>query len=260
MIMQPDVDDCGLEQVASISAPKLEYNVPGMLYLAFQKLAADDYPICKFEIFASLIGNTGLITLFGNTFDLSQTLIYIVATFTNTLKFVVKDCDPTTGEPDEEGYEDEYQVEDIDVLTGDYIQPTYISNFADVWEQLAETEALETFALEKDKAPSLKGKDTFHVGQTECLFMSQVSHCLQFLFAAACTSIIDLLGMQALEDSALPKSNTVHTLILSGMFIGGVKVLARSRMTFSPATGVAFELAVRSEDENVSQIVLGAIA
>ena len=80
------------------------------------------------------------------------------ATFTNTLKFVVKDCDPTTGEPDEEGYEDEYQVEDIDVLTGDYIQPTYISNFAEVWEQLSETEALETFALEKDKAPSLKGK------------------------------------------------------------------------------------------------------
>lgn len=83
---------------------------------------------------------------------------------------------------------------------------------------------------------------------------------LQYFCLAACTSIIDLLGMQALEDSALPKSNTVHTLILSGMFIGGVKVLARSRMTFSPATGVAFELAVRSEDENVSQIVLGAIA
>ncbi|GAB5592979.1 coatomer subunit gamma [Umbelopsis nana] len=200
MIMQPDVDECGLEQIASISAPKLEYNVPGVLYIAFQKLAADDYPI---------------------------------ATFTNTLKFVVKDCDPTTGEPDEEGYEDEYQVEDIDVLTGDYIQPTYISDFTEKWLEFAETEALETFALEKDKAPSLK---------------------------AACTSIIDLLGMQALEDSALPKSNTVHTLILSGMFIGGVKVLARSRMTFSPATGVAFELAVRSEDENVSQIVLGAIA
>ncbi|KAG2181582.1 hypothetical protein INT44_008397, partial [Umbelopsis vinacea] len=199
MMMQPDIDDCGLEQVASISSAKLEYNITGVLYLAFQKLTAD-FPI---------------------------------ATFTNTLKFVVKDCDPTTGEPDEEGYEDEYQVEDIDVLTGDYIQPTYISNFAEVWEQLAETEALETFALEKDKAPSLK---------------------------AACNSIIDLLGMQALEDSALPKSNTVHTLILSGMFIGGIKVLARSRMTFSPATGVAFELAVRSEDENVSQIVLGAIA
>lgn len=66
--------------------------------------------------------------------------------------------------------------------------------------------------------------------------------------------------MQALEDSALPKSNTVHTLLLSGTFLGGVAVLARCRMTFSTATGVAFELAVRSADVNVSQIVLSAIA
>ena len=38
-------------------------------------------------------------------------LIFVVTcTFTNTLKFMVKDCDPSTGEPDEEGYEDEYVV------------------------------------------------------------------------------------------------------------------------------------------------------
>lgn len=37
---------------------------------------------------------------------------YIVPeTFGATLKFVVKDCDPTTGLPDcEEGYDDEYIV------------------------------------------------------------------------------------------------------------------------------------------------------
>ena len=32
------------------------------------------------------------------------------ATFSCTLKFVVKDCDPATGEADDEGYEDEYVV------------------------------------------------------------------------------------------------------------------------------------------------------
>lgn len=36
--------------------------------------------------------------------------LLVTCTFTNTLKFVVKDCDPSTGEPDEEGYEDEYVV------------------------------------------------------------------------------------------------------------------------------------------------------
>lgn len=81
----------------------------------------------------------------------------MIATFANTLKFVIKDCDPTTGEPDEEGYEDEYEIEDVEVLTGDYIQPTYVSQFTQLWEQFAETEAIETFALDRDKAPSLKG-------------------------------------------------------------------------------------------------------
>lgn len=37
-------------------------------------------------------------------------VLSVTCTFTNTLKFVVKDCDPSTGEPDEEGYEDEYVV------------------------------------------------------------------------------------------------------------------------------------------------------
>ena len=34
----------------------------------------------------------------------------VTTTFTCTLKFVVKDCDPNTGEADDEGYEDEYMV------------------------------------------------------------------------------------------------------------------------------------------------------
>ena len=34
----------------------------------------------------------------------------MTGTFSCTLKFIVKDCDPNTGEPDDEGYEDEYVV------------------------------------------------------------------------------------------------------------------------------------------------------
>ena len=38
--------------------------------------------------------------------------VYVVTgTFLNTLKFTVKDCDPVTGEPDDDvGYADEYVV------------------------------------------------------------------------------------------------------------------------------------------------------
>ena len=34
----------------------------------------------------------------------------VTTSFTCTLKFVVKDCDPNTGIPDDDGYEDEYVV------------------------------------------------------------------------------------------------------------------------------------------------------
>lgn len=34
----------------------------------------------------------------------------VACTFSCMMKFTVKDCDPTTGEADDEGYEDEYVV------------------------------------------------------------------------------------------------------------------------------------------------------
>ena len=35
---------------------------------------------------------------------------------------MVKDCDPVTGEPEsDEGYDDDYQLEDIDVAVSDYV-------------------------------------------------------------------------------------------------------------------------------------------
>ena len=37
----------------------------------------------------------------------------VTSTFSCTLKFVVKDCDPNTGEPDDDGYEDEYVVSEF---------------------------------------------------------------------------------------------------------------------------------------------------
>lgn len=34
----------------------------------------------------------------------------MTGSFSCTLKFIVKDCDPNTGEADDDGYEDEYVV------------------------------------------------------------------------------------------------------------------------------------------------------
>lgn len=178
--------------------------------------------------------------------------------FTNTLKFEVKDCDPSTGEADPEGYEDEYQVEDIEVTTSDYIRPAYISDFNQTFEALGtEHEVIDTFALDKEKASSLKGKEN-HTS-THNWSLNWYTNTI-IVHLAACTSIIELLGMQALESSESPKNNSVHILLLSGTFLDGTQVLARCKMTFNQNTGVAFELSIRSQDINVSQIVLLAIS
>lgn len=225
MMMQIDDEEAGLVRVLEIPAAQLAYDVPGQIYIGYEREDVDDYPIGEW-LFFSLFSYVALLICF---FLCMET----IASFSNSLKFIIKDCDPTTGEPDEEGYEDEYQVEDIDVLTSDYIRPTYISSFEEEFESLSENEALETLALDREKAPSLQ---------------------------AACTSIIDLLGMQPLNDTALPRNPNVHTLLMAGTFLTGEKILARCRMTFNSSSGVAFEMSVRSEDVAISQVVLSAIA
>lgn len=128
MMMQPNSDKgegevVGLIQVADIPADRLEYGVTQSLYVAFEQQDPDD--------------------------ELATQVV-----FSNTLVFQVKDCDPTTGEADPEGYDDEYQVEAVEVATNDYIRPDYIEDYEALLDQ---NQVVETFALDKDKAPSLKG-------------------------------------------------------------------------------------------------------
>merc|ERR1712110_1113401 len=68
-----------------------------------------------------------------------EDLTECVTSMATTLKFTVKDCDPATGEPDsDEGYDDEYQLEDLDITVADYVQRVMKGNFAAAWEELGE--------------------------------------------------------------------------------------------------------------------------
>lgn len=72
---------------------------------------------------------------------------YATGSFTNTLKFISKEVDPESGEPEEDGYDDEYQIEELEVGAGDYIVPSYAA-FATEWDRLRSgATAQETFAL-----------------------------------------------------------------------------------------------------------------
>ena len=117
-------DEDELEEVFIIQAEKLETNVPGKVYVAFRKVSGE----------GSLP----------------------VATFSNVLKFTSKEIDPTTNEPEEHGYDDEYEVSEFDLAGADYVIPAFTGNFAHVWEQVGASpdaeEAEETLQLSSVKS------------------------------------------------------------------------------------------------------------
>ena len=72
-------------------------------------------------------GRTIIIVATGTTYTLVKLpddATCVTSTFTCTLKFLVKDCDPNTGEADEEGYEDEYMVSDEEGYEDEYMVRT----------------------------------------------------------------------------------------------------------------------------------------
>ena len=78
---------------------------------------------------------------------------------------------------------------------------------------------------------------------------------------AAVTTVLDQLSMLACDNTGVLKEHaTTHTLLLSGIFLGGIPVLARCRMAYASATGVTMELAVRSKDPLISEKIANAIS
>jgi coatomer protein complex subunit gamma len=86
VIMQPSVDS-GLTEDFIIPLPSLTpAQSPGTVYVSFTRDDPADYAIGSFAC---------------------------------ALKFISKEVDPASGEPEEEGYDDEYQVEELDLGAGD---------------------------------------------------------------------------------------------------------------------------------------------
>lgn len=106
-----------LEEVFIIQAESLATDEPGKVYVAFQK-----------------VNGEGSLP---------------VSSFSNILKFTSKEIDPTTNEPEETGYDDEYEVSEFDLAGSDYVVPAFAGNFNHIWEQVgaAGEEAEETLQL-----------------------------------------------------------------------------------------------------------------
>ncbi|XP_031636649.1 coatomer subunit gamma [Contarinia nasturtii] len=155
------------------------------------------------------------------------------ATFGATLKFIVKDCDPQTGEPDsDDGYDDEYMLEDLEISVADQVQKITKSNFSNAWSS-AETDAW------------VELEDTYELSAVNTL-------------QDAVNSIQKFLGLAA--DTGSGKVNQgvhTHTLLSSGIFRGGHEILLRAKLALSD--GVAMQLTVRSTSSEVAELVSSAI-
>ncbi|KAM1030719.1 hypothetical protein ACFX13_035294 [Malus domestica] len=187
-------------EVASRSLRSLPYDTPGQTFLAFEKPEG----------------------------------IPAVGKFTNLLRFIVKEVDPTTGEAEEDGVEDEYQLEDLEVVAADYILKVPVFNFKNAWESMgADFERVDEYGL----------------GPRENL-------------TEAVNAVISLLGMQPCEGTEAVASNSrSHTCVLSGVYIGNVKVLVRLLFGIdSSSKEVAMKLTVRSEDGAVSDAIHEIVA
>lgn len=58
---------------------------------------------------------------------------YALGKVVSILRFRVREIDPSSGEVEEEGYDDEYQLEDLEVTPADYVKPIVVTNFRNSW-------------------------------------------------------------------------------------------------------------------------------
>ncbi|KAG5448488.1 Coatomer subunit gamma-2 [Clonorchis sinensis] len=204
--VEVEPEDSGFIVLKTVPCPTLIFNVPGNTYVLVQ---LPDSP----EVHST--------------------------TFTNTMKFTVRDTDADAGEV---GLPDEYQLEDLNIEISDHIQKVLKGNFSLAWQELKpESEVEETYMLARHKTI----KD-------------------------AMLQVIDHLGLQPCDrtDQMTQEQKSSHQLLLSGVFRGGIEVLAIckfARVVPDVGThaisgqGISLLITVRSSNPEISQVIADCI-
>jgi len=166
------------------------------------------------------------------TVDVTRRTIFHFHFF--TLNFFFNDVDTSSGEIDQVGVEDQYQLEEMEVKEGDFMrggEDIGLVEFKRQWESLGDgAEAVKKYSL---------GLETLQ---------------------AAVDAVVELLGMTACEKSGtVPEGARSHTVNLSGTFFGEVPVLARAAFLLDPKPAVTLKIALRSRENHISQLLVNAI-
>ncbi|WKY03446.1 hypothetical protein Q1695_004862 [Nippostrongylus brasiliensis] len=159
----------------------------------------------------------------------------VTGTFAATLKFNVRDVDPTTGEAEsDDTYDDSYALEELELTVGDSVAPITKQNFMAAWETL-------------EGVPTVD--ETFHLTTVNTL-------------AEAIKKVSELLGLAPCERSdRVPEGKTQHSTMLAGVFRGGFEVLARLNVAIDPADkSINMNILVRCKQSDVAELLASAIA
>lgn len=194
-------DDASLEEDFIIPAPLLKTDEPGTVYVSFKR---------------------------------PEDREFVAANFTNVLKFTSKEIDPSTQEPEEGGYEDEYEIEELDLTGSDYIVPAFAGSFDNIYDSIPADDDHEA-------------EETLQLGNAKSI-------------AEATELLVKSLGMQPLEGSEVALSNSTHSLRVYGKSVTGGKVAAQVRMAYSAKSGVTVKITCRSEEDGLAALVIGGIA
>uniref|UniRef100_A0A060T9K5 Coatomer subunit gamma n=1 Tax=Blastobotrys adeninivorans TaxID=409370 RepID=A0A060T9K5_BLAAD len=154
----------------------------------------------------------------------------ITTTIVNGLKFVSKEIDPETKEVAEDGFEEDYSVEDLEIGAGDYLSPAFVGSFDHQWDELAASENSATYQL------------------------ASVSS-----IADAVSGLVDALSLAPLEGTDIPSSETSHTLKLFGRTISSERVAALIKMVYSSRSGVTLKVTARAETDSTAAMVVDSV-
>jgi coatomer subunit gamma len=190
----------GLGGMTLVPIARLAYGVPGRTFAAIERTDDGEYPMGSLSC---------------------------------VMKYMIKDVDTATGEVAEDGFADEYPLDQLDIAISHLMaKPAELpSSFKAAWEALGpENEAVENFALDAHDNT-----------------MSAAKAVMEFLGMAPCE------GTENVSDRA-----RTHVLLMTGVFYPGVQCMLHAKLSLT-AEGVAVDLMLRSEDLSVSELVAGSI-
>uniref|UniRef100_A0A6V3PUR7 Coatomer subunit gamma n=1 Tax=Lotharella globosa TaxID=91324 RepID=A0A6V3PUR7_9EUKA len=180
-------------------------------------------------------GTTGVcFVCISRPIDDSKRENFASGTITNVLKFLVKDVED--GVAQGVATEDEYTLEDLEVVESDFMQAVTTirtMDFKKQWDSLSNVQAGKKFSLGLDDLQS------------------------------AVDAVIDLLGMGACESmNEVAENARSHGVFMVGKFLSSGKVLpvlCKAGFMLDQRHGVTLKIAIRCPDANISKLLTNSV-